>query len=357
MSASSVTGSGTSNLPAPDIAASGSCAADTSAGAERPLVVGLGEALIRLTAQQRVLLERATALTVDVGGAELNALVALAQLGCRTRWVSRLPQSPLGRHIAGHARRHGVDLEVGWDNGSRAGLYFVEEGSAPRPTQVLYDRAGSAASRLQPGMFDWPRVLRSAAVLHCSGITCALGPDAEKAVLEAFEVAAGAGVTVSFDVNYRSQLWPPQTAAETLRRVLPFVDVLFASPFDLGLLAGKRADAGLAEEVRQSFGLALVVVRTQRELSPGVIGVNVDAFGSDQRASGSAQATVLDAFGAGDAAVAAFLACWLSKAPLEQAAAEAAKASAYMYTIPGDTWLRPPDGVDADGSRLGRIIR
>src|SRR5258708_827255 len=160
---------------------------DRSAEAERPLIVGFGEALIRLTASEHRPLEVASTLTIDVGGAELNTLVALAQLGCRARWVSRLPLNPFGRRIAGHARHHGVELAVAWDSNARAGLYFVEEGTHPRPTEVLYDRAGSAASRMQPGMFDWARILHSATALHCSGITCAFGPDAEGAVLQALE--------------------------------------------------------------------------------------------------------------------------------------------------------------------------
>lgn len=327
------------------------------AGGERPLVVGFGEALIRLTAQDRVPLEYAGALTVDVGGAELNVLIALAQFGFRTRWVSRLPENPLGRRIAGHARRHGVGLAVEWDSDARAGLYFVEEGAQPRPTRVLYDRIGSAASCLRPGGFDWPRVLGSAAALHCSGITCALGPDAEKAVLEALGSASAAGAITSFDLNYRSQLWDPADAAAAFRRVLPLVDILFASPFDLALIAGREADDQLAEEVRQAFGLDLVVVRTQQAAGQGAVRVNVDAFGGDRCASGTAQATVLDAFGAGDVAAAAFLARWLARAPLEQAASAAAQASAHMYTLPGDTWLRPSGDVDADSSLAGRIHR
>lgn len=327
------------------------------AEADRPLVVGFGEALIRLTAQDRLPLELASAVTLDVGGAELNALVALAQLGCRSRWVSRLPRNPLGRRIAGHARRHGVEIVVDWDSDARAGLYFVEEGAHPRPTRVIYDRAGSSASRLQPGMFDWPRVLESAAALHCSGITCALGPDAEKAVLEAVDSAAEAGVMVSFDVNYRSQLWEKSAAAAAIRRVLPRVNLLFASPFDLALITGEAPDSELAEEVRTAFGLDLVVVRTQQAAGPGVARVKVDVFDGKHAASATAQATVLDAFGAGDVAVAAFLGRLLAQAPLDQAASAAAKGSAHMYTLPGDTWLRPSVEFDGDASSIGWIHR
>jgi 2-dehydro-3-deoxygluconokinase len=354
--------------------------------ADGPLVVGLGEALVRLTARDRVPLEYATGLTVDIGGAELNVLIALAQLGCRTRWVSRLPQNPLGRQILGHARRHGVDADIDWDADARSGLYFVEEGVYPRSTQVLYDRVGSAASLIRPGMFDWTRILDSAAALHCTGITCALRPEAEQAVTEAFKLAAGAGVATTFDLNYRSQLWTRPTAAAALSRVLPHVDILFASPFDLELIAGTEnssgqpepgqlevgqpedgqqeagrpeAEAGrdLAQDVRQTFGISQVIVRTQREVSAGALEVRVEAFGDHRVVAGTARASVLDAFGAGDAAVAAFLARWLAKAPLEEAVGAAARACAYMYTIPGDTWLRPPDDFDSENARLGRIRR
>jgi len=323
-----------------------------------PLVVGLGEAMVRLTAERKVPLEYATGLQIDVGGAELNALIALAQLGCRSRWVSRLPENQLGRLIAGHASRHRVQTDIDWLAGGRAGLYFVEEGSYPRSTQVLYDRAGSAASQLRPGLFDWPAILSSATALHCTGITCALGPDAEQAVLEAVQCAAELGVLTSFDVNYRGQLWSPQAAAAALARVLPWVDLLFASPFDFQLLTGSEVSADSAAELRQSFGLSQVIVRTQQEVSSGVLEITVQAFGDEPGlASGTAEATVLDAFGAGDAAVAAFLARYLTLAPLAAAVSAAAEASAYMYTIPGDTWLHPPAGFAPEHGRLGRVRR
>lgn len=331
---------------------------DGRLAAGSPLVVGLGEALVRLTAQGKMPLEYSTGLTVDVGGTELNVLVALAQLGCRARWVSRLPDNPLGRMVAGHARRHGVDAEIEWDEQSRCGLYFVEEGVFPRPTQVHYDRGGSAASQFRPGMFDWSAILAQASALHSTGITCALSPDAERAVIEAFERAAAAGVRTSFDLNYRGQLWSAEAAAAALARVLPWVDVLFASPFDFKLVTGAEVSAERAQELRRAYGLSLVVVRSQREVSSGVLEVSVQAFSADgPAATGSARASVLDAFGAGDAAVAAFLASSLRHASMQESVLAAAEASAYMYTIPGDTWLRPSGDFDAEHGRLGRIRR
>ena len=87
-------------------------------------VVTFGEAMIRLSPPHFGRLEQATSLDLMVGGAELNTAVALARLGRRSAWVSRLTDNPLGRLIANHAREAGVSTEhVVWTNeGPEAGL-------------------------------------------------------------------------------------------------------------------------------------------------------------------------------------------------------------------------------------------
>jgi sugar/nucleoside kinase (ribokinase family) len=69
-------------------------------------------------------------------------------------------------------------------------------------------RRGSAASTLAPGAFD-PAVLDGAAFLHLTGITGALSPESAEFLTWAARTARGAGVRVSYDVNYRSRLWEP----------------------------------------------------------------------------------------------------------------------------------------------------
>ncbi len=115
-------------------------------------VVTFGEAMIRLLPPDHQRLEQATSLEVTVGGAELNVAAGVSRLGLPSRWVSRLPDNPLGRMIRNKAREFGVDVGfVSWDTAARAGLYFLEAGASPRASAVLYDRAGSAFSRLVPG--------------------------------------------------------------------------------------------------------------------------------------------------------------------------------------------------------------
>ncbi len=325
---------------------------------EPPLVVGVGEALVRFTARDHLPLEYASQLTIDVGGAELNALIVMAQLGCRARFVSRLPRSSLGRIVLAHAQRHHVDSYVDWDDESRVGLYFVENGVPPRPARVLYDRKYSAAARMRPGTFKWSQLLLGAAALYSTGITCALGRDVEEALVEGMQTASGLGLRCFFDVNYRAHLWSQEEAAASLQRVLPLVDLLFASHHDLALLAGGDANEQyLVDAVRQKYGLSLVVVRSVEEVDVSTVEVIVSAYADDGVARASARAVVLDAFGAGDVAAAAFVTEHLTGADLEDAVNSAARASAYMYTIPGDTWLLPTVDLDPSGMLTRRIVR
>jgi 2-dehydro-3-deoxygluconokinase len=304
------------------------------------LAVATGEGLLRLTVPGHARIERATAFDLEVGGAELNFLIALGQLGCRSRFVTRLPSNPLGQRVAAHARSFGVELEVEWDPHGRVGLYFVELGASPRPAEVFYDRVGSSASRLEPGSFDWSRILDGAQLFHSTGITCALGQGAEKTVLEALGVARASGVTTSFDVNYRSRLWSEEAAAASLNRVLPSVDVLFASPRDLQMLAtDSGSSTELAKKVRSTFGVEVIVMREQENLTTSTVAARVTAADRDGTCSHTESAEVLDPFGAGDVAAAAFLASWLRDRKLEEAVRLAARACAYMYTVPGDAWV------------------
>jgi sugar/nucleoside kinase (ribokinase family) len=63
-------------------------------------LVTFGEAMVRLSPPGFQRLEQARSLDVHVGGGELNVAVGVTRLGLGARWVSRLPENPLGRMIA-----------------------------------------------------------------------------------------------------------------------------------------------------------------------------------------------------------------------------------------------------------------
>jgi 2-dehydro-3-deoxygluconokinase len=222
-------------------------------------VVTFGEAMIRLAPPHFQRLEQTTSLDVQVGGGELNVAVGASRLGLKSTWVSRLPKNPLGRLMENRVRQAGVDTSnLVWAAGARMGLYFVEFGAAPRASSVLYDRAHSAISALQPGEVDWKKIFQGAKWFHTSGITPALSDSAAAATLEALQAARQAGLTVSYDLNYRGKLWSPEKAQAVQEPMMEYVDVLITTEEDTSVVfkikaEGRTVEKGFTEVSAESY--------------------------------------------------------------------------------------------------------
>jgi 2-dehydro-3-deoxygluconokinase len=276
--------------------------------APRPYdVVTWGETMLRLSTPRGVPLEGAVALDVAAGGTESNLAIALARLGRRTAWVSRLPDNPLGRRLAHDIAAHGVDVShVLWaDAAEKCGLYFIEMGAAPRSNLVIYERRDSAVARLAPGGLDYG-FLASGRLLHLTGITPALSEGCRQAWLASAQRARAAGTRVSLDVNYRAKLWSPQAARETLELLLPQVDVLFSGLRDLRTLFGVPEQPEAAARAMAAYGVPLVVVTLAAE---GALAYERD--GDRVQRHPAFPTDVQDRIGAGDAFAAGFLHGWL----------------------------------------------
>jgi 2-dehydro-3-deoxygluconokinase len=318
-------------------------------------LVTFGEAMVRLTPPGSQRLEQARSFDAHVGGGELNVAVAAARLGAASRWVSRLPDNPLGHMVANRAREQGVDVHVEWTTGDRAGLYFVELGAAPRASSVLYDRAASAMSRVAPGTIDWPSVFRGARWLHVSGITPALSESAARVTAESLVAAKQAQLTVSYDLNYRSKLWSAEEARAVQEPLMEHVDVLITTEEDTRVVFGMSArethepsDAEPYEEIARAlerqFDLGAVAVTLPLVLRSSWSAV-VAAQGKTYRAP-RYEVEVIDRIGAGDAFSAGLIVSRLENRGWDDAVRFATAASALKHTIPGDFCLVTRGEVD-----------
>ena len=151
-----------------------------------------------------------------IGGAESNVAIGAARLGTAVTWFGRVGSDAVGTVIERLIASEGVETLAIRDPGF-TGLMVKHERHADN-THVDYHRSGSAGSRLKPDDIPESR-LRGASVLHVTGITAALSASARATVFAAIEIARGAGVCVSFDVNYRRKLWTPDEAAPVLREI------------------------------------------------------------------------------------------------------------------------------------------
>jgi 2-dehydro-3-deoxygluconokinase len=209
-------------------------------------IVTFGEIMLRLAPPGVDRLQQALpgSLQAAFAGAEANTAVSLALLGVPVDFVTALPASPLTDACLASLRSTGVGLQhIRQTSHGRLGIFFVETGANQRPTQVWYDREGSAISLAQPADFNWHSILQNARWLHLTGITPALSQSAAECTIAAARTAARMGVNVSFDPNFRSRLWrwdtsrsPQQLASETLRQLMPFVTLMFGGEDDCRLL-------------------------------------------------------------------------------------------------------------------------
>jgi 2-dehydro-3-deoxygluconokinase len=310
-----------------------------------------GESMIRLSPPGRERLEFASSLEVQIGGAESNVAINLARLGKRSGWFSRLPDNPLGRRVVNTLRQMQVETgAVVWDDTARMGTYFIEFGSDPRPTQVLYDRANSAASHLTPADLPAERI-QSARWLHLTGITAALSDSCRETVAAAIEIAKSAEVTVSFDVNYRAKLWSAEDAGRTLNNFCADADVVFVAARDAVSLFGATGDfQDIARAMQSRWGGAVIV-------SQGTDGICA-CDGGEVVTTEAFRVEIVDRVGAGDAMAAGIICRLLEDAPLADALRFGSALAALKMTIPGDLALVSRAEVesllDDEGGSLNR---
>ncbi len=325
-------------------------------------VVTFGEAMIRLSPPHSQRLEQARSLDLNVGGAELNVAVGVTRLGMKSAWVSKLPKNGLGWLIRDRAQEFGVDCShIVWSDKGRAGIYFVEFGASPRASSVLYDRANSAISMIQPGEVNWEKVFSGSKHFHVSGITPALSPSAAQVTVEALKAAKKAGCTISYDLNYRKKLWTPADAKKIQEPMMSEVDILITTEEDTNVVFGiKEKDyETVAERLAQTFKFKVVAITLREDLS--VLRNNWTAIAYQDGKiikDRKYDVEIVDRVGAGDSFTAGFLYGWIKEKDIQKGVQYGNAFAALKHTVPGDFNWNTLEDVEAQLKGAGlRISR
>ncbi|WP_096592295.1 bifunctional 2-dehydro-3-deoxygluconokinase/2-dehydro-3-deoxygalactonokinase [Halorubrum ezzemoulense] len=294
-------------------------------------LVTFGETMLRLSPPRGDRLETTRGLAVQAGGAESNVAVGAARLGVDAAWLSKLPDSPLGRRVTSELRSHGVSPEIAWadPDESRVGTYYLEHGGAPRGTNVIYDRANAAITTVEPD--ELPAApLDGAEWFHTTGITPALSPAAAETTTALLRRAGEAGATRSFDLNYRSKLWGPDEARDAYETLFEHVDTLFVPHRDARAVLDRDGDAvEVAHGLATDHALDTVVVTRGDEGATALTGGDV----YEQTVF---EAETFDAIGTGDAFVAGFVAERLRGGDVSAALEWGSATAAVKRTTDGD---------------------
>ena len=239
------------------------------------------------------------------------------------------------------------------------GLYFLSPGAGVRPSDIVYDREGSTFALAGPGDFDWDAALDGADLLHLSGVTPALGQASAEAARAALEAARARGVAISFDGNYRAQLWRrwQLDPAPILKGLVEQADILFGNHRDISLLLGRdfsgdgearRREA--AEAAFAAFPQLRLIASTARHVVDADthrIAARIDGRDGAAQTEEAVVAGIVDRIGAGDAFAAGILHGMRHGLDLDATVHAGLALACLKHSLPGDASLFTPRDIDA----------
>ncbi|MBO4353587.1 MAG: sugar kinase [Clostridia bacterium] len=337
-------------------------------------VITFGEIMLRLAPPGHYRIIQTDGYEATYGGAEANVAVSLANYGVDARFVTKLPQNPVGQAAVNSLRRYGVDTSRVVRGGDRVGIYFMERGASQRGSLVVYDRANSSIAKAGSGDFDWDDIFDGAEWFHFTGITPALGKNVADICVEACKAAKARNMTVSCDLNYRKKLWSREEAGKTMSVLAKYVDVCIANEEDASdvfginapdtnITGGKLSRDGykyVAKELADRFGFKTVAITLRSSVSASDNGWAAMLYENGEYFfSKEYMIHIVDRVGGGDSFGAGLIYGALQGYDPQQKLEFAVAASCLKQTVEGDFNVITVDEVKklAQGDGSGRVAR
>ncbi len=201
-------------------------------------VICIGELLIDFVAEnQGSDLSKAKLFTKKPGGAPANVACAISKLGGKSAFVGCVGNDPFGSYLLNVLKENKVDISLTQRSKTFTTLAYVslsEDGerdfvfSRGADKELQYD--SSLKNNIKGNM------------LHLGAATALLGGDLEKAYGRYFFDALTQDAFISFDPNFRSDLWKEEEEI-FVKKCLPFIQKAHLGKFSLEeaqLLTDKR---------------------------------------------------------------------------------------------------------------------
>lgn len=257
----------------------------------------IGEILIDFVSKKPgVDLSMATEFTKKAGGAAANVACAIAKLGGKAVFLGCVGRDPFGAFLSQTLKREGVDLSQMQEADTFTSLAFVslaEQGER----DFVFCRGADRELQYELSL----RKSLQGNMLHLGAATALLGGPLEKAYGKYLFDGITAGMFISFDPNFRADLW--QGEEDTfIKKCIPFIERSQLCKFskeEAQLLSGKT-DLEAACDHFHGLGSAIVTVTLGRE------GTLMSVWGKKLMVP-SIRVDPMDTTGAGDA----FIGCLL----------------------------------------------
>ncbi len=263
------------------------------------VITSIGEILIDLT-QTGTTPEGIPEYAAYPGGAPANLAVAAARLGADVSFVGKVGQDRFGELLRSSLEDNGVDASCLYvDPKESTTLTVVSLAEGTRERSFTFYRSPGADSCLTQEETVAGLAASHPRIMHFGSVSLTCDP-AQSALLVAAATARRMGALVSFDPNYREQLWPSMAdGVYRIKQALPLCDILKISEGELRIITG-TGDWEKGAEQLASYGIILVLITL------GKNGVFYRYRGKTGHVPGH-PCQVKDTNGAGDAFFGAFL--------------------------------------------------
>ena len=193
-------------------------------------ILTIGEVLIDLT-QTGKDARGIPQFAANPGGAPANLAVAASKLGAKTAFIGKVGADAFGRYLTDVLNENGVDashVAVDADHPTTMAVVSVD---ATGERDFSFYRSANADDAVKEDISD--EALKAAKIVHFGSVSLTADPS-RAATLDAAARAKKLGATITYDPNYRANLWKDKgDAIAQMKAPLPLVDILKVSDEEL----------------------------------------------------------------------------------------------------------------------------
>ena len=212
-------------------------------------IVTIGEVLIDLT-QTGKDARGIPQFAANPGGAPANLAVAASRLGAQTAFIGKVGADAFGRYLKEVLAENKVDV---------SGMAVVSVDATGERDFSFYRSANADVMLCKEDISD--EALKAAKIVHFGSVSLTADPS-RTATLDAAARAKKLGATITYDPNYRANLWKnKEDAIAQMKAPLPLVDILKVSDEELPLLTGTTdCESGTAQLAQNGIRLIFVTL-------------------------------------------------------------------------------------------------
>lgn len=316
-------------------------------------VLSFGELLLRLAAPGYTRLLQKDSFEASFCGGEANVAVSLSNFGIESSFLTKLPDNDVGHAAVNSLRYFGVDTSKVFFGEGRMGLYYLEKGASQRPSKVIYDRKYSAFAVSKRNEYDWESIFDGVNWFHWTGINPALSDELIDICLDACKYANEHNITISFDLNYRGNLWSSNKAKSVMTELMPYVDVCIGNEEDADKVLGIKSEntdvekgklnkdgyKEVAEKISADFGCKYVAITLRESYSASKNGWSGMLYNKENNIAYYSQnydIQIVDRVGGGDSFTAGIIYSLITGLSEQDTIEFAVAASCLKHTIEGD---------------------